>query len=65
MDYEAWNRNVVAAIGLFGIAMCAVLISLGIVELKSWLSKRSSKKRSARRTPVRKLRSPKITGLRQ
>ena len=63
MNYEAWNRYVLAAIGLFGVLLYVGLLYVGFVEFRSRISKNNSnKKRSRDRITTRRLRNPKISG---
>jgi hypothetical protein len=63
VDYEAWNRYVLVAIGLFGVLLYIGLLYAGFVEFRSGLSKgRKNKNRSKNRVTSRRLRSPKVSG---
>ena len=63
MNYEAWNRYVLMAIGLFGALLYIGLIYAGFVEFMSRISKNgNNKKRSRNRVADRRLRNPKVSG---
>lgn len=63
MNYEAWNRYVLIAIGLFTGLLYIGLIYAGFAELMTRLSKgKGSKKRRRNRGVGRTLRSPKASG---
>jgi len=63
VNYEAWNRCVLAAIGLFGVLLYCGLLYAGFIELRSRISKNNSnKKRSRNRITTRRLRNPKVSG---
>lgn len=63
MNYEAWNRYVLVAIGLFGVLLYVGLLYAGFTEFRSRLSKSSkNKNRSRNRAKPRRLRNPKISG---
>ena len=63
MNYEAWNRYVLLAIGLFGVLLYGGLLYAGWIEFRSRMSKNNSeKKRSRNRITTRRLRNPKVSG---
>ena len=63
MNYEAWNRYVLLAIGLFGLLLYIGLLYAGFTEFRSRLSKsNSNKRRSQNRIATRRLRNPKVSG---
>lgn len=63
MNYEAWNRYVLVAIGLFGVLLYIGLLYAGFTEFRSRVSKNgNSKKRSRHRVTGRRLRNPKASG---
>ena len=61
MNYEAWNRYVLVAIGLFGVLMYVALVYAGFAQFMSRLSK-DSKRRTRVKIMPRRLRSPKVSG---
>jgi hypothetical protein len=63
VNYEAWNRYVLVAIGVFGALIYIGLLYAGFIEFRSRLSKSSkSKNRSRNGVTSRRLRNPKISG---
>ena len=63
MNYEAWNRYVLAAIGVFGALLYIGLLYAGFTEFRSRLSKgRKNKNRFRTRAMPRRLRNPKVSG---
>ena len=61
MNYEAWNRYVLMAIGLFGVLLYIGLLYAGFSEFMSRLSKsKKDKKRSRNRLMARRLRGGKV-----
>jgi hypothetical protein len=62
LDYEAWNRYVLAAIGVFGALLYIGLIYAGFNEFRSRLSKPKSKKNGRNRVVPRRLRNSKASG---
>ncbi len=63
MNYEAWNRYVLMAIGLFAVVLYIGLIYAGFVEFMSRISKSSKdKKHSRNRVTPGRLRNPKTWG---
>ena len=63
MNYEAWNRYVLMAIGLFAVILYIGLIYAGFAELMSRISKSErNRKRSTNRVMARTLRGPKASG---
>jgi hypothetical protein len=63
VSYEAWNRYVLAAIGLFGVLLYCGLLYVGFAEFRARIPKRNgSKKQSRNRVIARKLRNPKVSG---
>ena len=59
MSYDAWNRYVLVAIGLFGVLLYIGLLYAGFTELRSRISKNNSnEKRFRNRVRSRKLRNP-------
>ena len=62
MNYEAWNRYVLMAIGLFAVLLYIGLIYGGFVEFMSRISKKGkSKKRLRNRIAAHRLRNPKVS----
>ena len=63
---EALNGYVLVAVGVFGVVMYVGLLYVGFIEFKSRLSK-ESKNRNRRRNGMasRKLRNPKVSGVRR
>ena len=61
MNYEAWNRHVLVAIGLLGMVFYVALLYVGFTEFRSRMS-RTNKKRSRHRVTTRRLRNPKVWG---
>ena len=63
MNYEAWNRYVLVAIGLFAVLLYVGLIYAGFAEFMSRMSKSGKhKKRSRSRVSAPRLRNPKVPG---
>jgi hypothetical protein len=63
VNYEAWNRYVLLAIGVFGALMYIGLLYAGFIEFKSRLSKSGKNvNRSRNRVASRRLRNPKASG---
>lgn len=63
MNYEAWNRYVLTAIGLFAVLLYGGLLYAGIAEFRSRLSQpEKSNKRSRNRLTARGLRNGKASG---
>lgn len=63
MNYEAWNRYVLMAIGLFAVLLYIGLIYAGATELMSRISKsKGNRKRSKNRVIAHTLRAPKASG---
>jgi hypothetical protein len=63
LNYEAWNRYVLMAIGLFAVVLYIGLIYAGFVEFMSRISKSGKyKKRSRNRVTPGRLRNPKTSG---
>lgn len=63
MNYEAWNRYVLVAIGLFGVLLYIGLLYAGFTEFRSRLSKSNKNKNRFRNLAMpRRLRNPKISG---
>ena len=63
MNYEAWNRYVLAAVGLFAVLLYCALLYAGFTEFRPRMSKNNSnKKRSRNRITTRRLRNPKVSG---
>jgi hypothetical protein len=63
VNYEAWNRYVLVAIGLFGVLLYVGLLCAGFIEFKSRFSKTTkNKNRSRNGTAFRRLRNPKASG---
>ena len=63
MNYEAWNRYVLMAVGLFAVALYVALLYAGFTELMSRITKsEKDKKRSRNHVSVRRLRDPKVSG---
>lgn len=63
MNYEAWNRYVLMAIGVFAVLLYIGLIYAGAAGLMSRISKSKTKrKRSSHRVMARTLRGPKASG---
>lgn len=62
MNYEAWNRYVLMAIGLFAVLLYVGLIYAGFAGLMSPLSEgKGSKKRLRNRGVERRLRNSKAS----
>ena len=61
MNYEAWNRYVLMAIGLFAVLLYVGLVYAGFVEFMSRVSK-SSKNKKRNRATGRRFRNSKIPG---
>jgi len=59
VNYEAWNRYVLVAIGVFGALMYVGLLYAGFIEFRARFS-RSSKNRNRKRDPSRRLRNQKL-----
>lgn len=63
MNYEAWNRYVLMAIGLFAAFLYIGLVYAGLAEFMSRISKSSKhKKRFRSRVAALKLRNPRVPG---
>ena len=63
MNYEAWNRYVLIAIGVFAVLLYCGLMYAGIAEFISRISKDGkNKKRSRNRMTARRLRGGKVQG---
>ena len=63
MNYEAWNRYVLMAIGLFAVLLYVGLLCAGFAEFMSRVSKRGkNKKRSRSRVSAPRLRNGKVPG---
>jgi hypothetical protein len=63
VNYEAWNRHLLVAIGLFGLVLYIGLLYAGFIEFRSRISKSSkNKNRSRNRALPRRLRNPKVSG---
>lgn len=63
MGYEAWNRYLLAAIGLFSMFLYCGLLYAGFMEFRARISKSNgNKKRSRNRVTARRLRNPKVSG---
>jgi hypothetical protein len=63
VNYEAWNRYVLMAIGLFAAFLYMGLVYAGFAEFMSRISKSSKgKKRSRSRVSAPRLRNPRIPG---
>lgn len=63
MNYDAWNRHVLIAIGLFGALLYVGLIYAGFSQFILRLSKGAKNRRriSSKNMP-RRLRTPKVSG---
>lgn len=61
MNYEAWNRYVLVAIGLFAVLLYIGLLYAGFVEFMSRISK-SGKKKKRNQVTGRRLRNPRVPG---
>ena len=59
MSYEAWNRYVLIALGLFGALMYVGLLYAGFIELRARFSK-SANKKNRKRVASRRLRNQKL-----
>lgn len=58
MNYEAWNRYVLMAVGVFAVLLYAGLLYAGIAEFRSRSSQRDKpNKRSRNRFTSRRLRN--------
>lgn len=63
MNYEAWNRCVLAAIGLSSLVLYCGLLYAGLTEFKARISKnKGNRKRSRNRATARRLRDTKVSG---
>lgn len=63
VNYEAWDRYILMAIGLFAVLLYIGLIYAGFVEFMSRISKSGKdKKHSCGRVSAPRLRNPKIRG---
>jgi hypothetical protein len=63
VNYEAWNRYLLIAIGLFAVVLYFGLMSAGVAEFISRISKGTrNKKHSRNRMTVRRWRSGKVRG---
>ena len=62
MNYEAWNRYALGAIGLFGLLLYVVLIYAGIAEWSRLSKSRKNRRRTRSRGMPRRLRIPKVSG---
>ena len=63
MNYEAWNRYVLVAIGLLAVLLYCGLLYAGFTEFRSRISKNNSnRKRSRNRITTRRLRNPRVSG---
>ena len=59
MNYEAWNRYVLMAVGLFAVLLYIGLMYAGFVELMSRISRKGrNKKRLRNQIAARRLRNP-------
>jgi len=59
VNYEAWNRYVLASVGLFGVLLYCGLLYAGFVEFRSRFS-RSGKNRNRKQIAARRLRNQKF-----
>ena len=63
MNYEAWNRYVLVAIGVFGALLYIGLLYAGFTEFRSRFSKgRRNKKRARKRVTPCRLPNSKVSG---
>ena len=63
MNYEAWNRYVLGAIGLFGALLYIGLLYAGFTQFRSGFFKgRRNKNRSRNRVTPCRLRNSKVSG---
>jgi len=63
VNYEAWNRYVLMAVGLLGALLYCGMLYAGFTEFRSRMSKsNSNKKRSRNQVTSRRLRNPKVSG---
>ena len=63
MNYEAWNRYVLMAVGLFAVLLYIGLMYAGVLEFISRISKKGkNKKRLRNRIAARRLRNPNVSG---
>jgi hypothetical protein len=63
VNYEAWNRYVLVAVGVFGALMYIGLLYAGFIEFRSRVSKSNKNpNRSRNRVGSRRLRNPKPSG---
>ena len=63
MNYEAWDRYILMAIGLFAVLLYIGLIYAGFVEFMSRISKSGKDKKHSRgRVSAPRLRNPKVRG---
>jgi hypothetical protein len=63
VNYEARNRYVLAAIGLFGVLLYCGVLYAGFIEFRARMSKNiGNKKRPRNRVAARRFRNPKVSG---
>ena len=63
MNYEAWNRYVLMAVGLFAVLLYIGLMYAGVLEFISRISKKGkNKKRLRNRIAAGRLRNPNVSG---
>jgi hypothetical protein len=63
VNYEAWNRYVLVAIGVLGALMYVGMLYAGFIEFRSRFSKNTKNKNRARNEIAsRRLRNPKASG---
>lgn len=64
MNYEAWNRYVLMAIGMFAALLYIAVACVGLAEFAARVSRKGSrKKRSPNRVTLRRLRNTKVRAL--
>jgi hypothetical protein len=62
VNYEAWNRYVLATVGVFGVLLYCGLVYAGFIEFRARISKRSGhKKRPRKKLMAQRMRDTKIS----
>lgn len=62
VNYEAWNRYVLAAIGLFSVLLYCGLLYAGFIEFRARISNSNGNKKRSR-NPACRLRNPRFRGI--
>jgi hypothetical protein len=63
VNYEAWNRYVLMAIGVFAVLLYVGLVYASLAEFMTRMSNKGNrKKRSRNRVTLRRLRNTKVSG---